>query len=62
MLLFSGIIFIPFSTLVRYLYDNNYNFSMRISILGLAILLIVSIIFTEIYLRKLFDKNEVRKE
>ncbi|WP_097027164.1 SdpI family protein [Clostridium peptidivorans] len=61
MLLFIGIIFIPFSILMRYLYRNNLNLSESISIVGLAILLIAIIIFTEIHLRKLFDKNGVRK-
>ncbi|MBL4936857.1 SdpI family protein [Clostridium sp. YIM B02515] len=61
MLLFSGIIFIPFSILIRYLYTNNVNLSKSISILGLVILFIASIIFTEIHLRKLFDKDGIRK-
>lgn len=56
MLLFTGIIFIPFSTLMKHL-----KLSESVSVLGLIILLIVIIIFTEIHLRKLFDKNGVRK-
>jgi uncharacterized membrane protein len=61
MLLFTGIIFIPFSIVMRYLYRNNLNLSESISVLGLVILSIAIIIFTEIHLRKLFDKNGVRK-
>ncbi|MFL0270158.1 SdpI family protein [Candidatus Clostridium radicumherbarum] len=60
MLLFSGIIFIPLSILMRYLYSNNL--SKNLSILVLFILFIVSIIFTEIHLRKLFDKNGIKKQ
>lgn len=61
MLFFTGIIFIPFSILMKYLYRNNLNLSEHISVLGLVILSIAIIIFTEIHLRKLFDKNGVRK-
>ncbi len=61
MLLFTGIIFIPFSILMRCLYRNNLNLSESISVLGLIILFIAIIIFTEIHLRKLFDKSGVRK-
>lgn len=58
MLLFTGIVFIPLSISMRYLYSNNLN----LSILVLFILFVVSIIFTEIHLRKLFDKNGAKKQ
>ncbi|MFL0268079.1 SdpI family protein [Candidatus Clostridium radicumherbarum] len=60
-LICSGAIFITFSILVRYLYNNNLNFSMRVSVAALAMILMGNIIFTEIHLRKLFDKNGIRK-
>lgn len=58
MLSFTGIIFIPLSISMRYLYKNNLN----LSILVLFILFIISIILTEIHLRKLFDKNGAKKQ
>lgn len=61
MLLFTGIIFIPLSILIGYLYSDNINLSKNISILVLFVLFIVSIIFTEIHLRKLFDKNGMKQ-
>ncbi|BDR86774.1 SdpI family protein [Clostridium tetani] len=60
-LLISGIIFIPFSILIRYLYSNNLNLSMGISSLSLLIIIIIGIVYTEIHLRMIFDKNGTRK-
>lgn len=61
MLLISGIIFIPLSILIRYLYSNNLTLSMKISLFALFIIIMISILFTEIHLRKIFDKNGVKK-
>ncbi|KHO39140.1 hypothetical protein OR62_07675 [Clostridium tetani] len=61
MLLISGIIFIPFSILIKYVYSNNLNLSMRISSLSLLIIIIIGIVCTEIHLRRIFDKNGTRK-
>lgn len=58
MLLFTGIFFIPLSIAMRFLYKSSLN----LSILVLFILLIVSIILTEIHLRKIFDKNGRKKQ
>ncbi|KOM97991.1 hypothetical protein ACP49_13275 [Clostridium botulinum] len=59
--LIGGLIFIPFSILVRYLYINNLTFSMRISLFAFFIIVMVTIIYTEIHLRMIFDKNGVKK-
>ncbi|BDR81194.1 hypothetical protein N072000002_13740 [Clostridium tetani] len=61
MLLISGIIFIPFSILIRYLYSNNLTLSMRMPLLGLFIIIMIGIVYTEIHLRMIFDKNGTRK-
>lgn len=61
MFLASGIILIPFSLLINYLYKNNPSLSMKISALGLLIILLMSILYTEIHLRMLFDKNGIKK-
>lgn len=58
MLLFVGIVFIPVSIAMRYLYSSNVN----LSILVLFILLIVSVIVTEIHLRNIFDKDGIKKQ
>ena len=60
-ILIIGVVFIPFSILIRYLFGNNLSLSKSITILGLFILFIGSIILTEIHLRNLFDKNGIRK-
>ncbi len=61
MLLIGGSIFIPFSILFRYLYSNNLALSMRISSLGVFIIAIGCIVYTEIHLRMIFDRTGIRK-
>ncbi|KEI11989.1 hypothetical protein Z959_12915 [Clostridium novyi B str. ATCC 27606] len=56
-LFIAGIVFIPFSILFRYLYSNNLALSMKISLFGICIIIIGSIIFTEIHLRMRFNKK-----
>lgn len=60
-LLLVGIIFIPSSILIRHLYFNNSNLSRTISMLYLLFLLLATIVFTEMHLRKIFDKNGMKK-
>lgn len=61
MLLIGGIVFIPYSILFRYLYSNNLAFSMKISSLGVLIIVIGCIAYTEIHLRIVFDRTGIRK-
>jgi uncharacterized membrane protein len=61
LLFICGTIFIAFSVVIRYLLDFSLILSTKISNLSLVILVILSILCTEIHLRKLFDKKGVRK-
>ncbi|QAA33112.1 SdpI family protein [Clostridium manihotivorum] len=61
MLFIGGIIFIPFSIFFRYLYINNISLSLRISLMGLLVIAIACIVYTEIHLKIIFDKTGIRK-
>ena len=61
MFLIGGIIFIPFSILFRYLYRDNIALSLRISLIGLLVMVIACIIYTEIHLKNIFDRTGIRK-
>jgi len=61
MFVISGIVFTLFSMLINYLFNNNLILAGKISTFGLIIALLISVVYTEIHLRNLFDKNGVRK-
>lgn len=61
MMIVSGIIALIFSILITFLYKDNLGISSGISVAGSIIIVLSFIFYTEIHLRKIFDKDGKRK-
>lgn len=61
MMIVSGIIALIFSILITFLYKDNQGISNGISVAGSIIIVLSFIFYTEIHLRKIFNKDGKRK-
>lgn len=60
-LLISGIGFELFLILINFAFGNNSILLVKLTISGLLTVVVISILCTEVHLKKMFNKNDVRK-
>lgn len=61
MMILGAVIAIIFSIIITSLYGNNPGRSNIICVMGSLIIVLISIFYTEVHLRKVFDKDGKRK-
>ncbi len=61
MMIVSGLITLNFSLLVTFLFKTDSDTSNTISVAGTMVIVLCFVLYTEIHLRKIFDKNGIRK-
>ncbi|AJH00417.1 SdpI/YhfL protein family [Clostridium beijerinckii] len=61
MMIAGAILSIIFSTIITSLYGDNQGKSNIICVMGSLIIVLISIFYTEVHLRKVFDKDGKRK-
>ncbi|MBC2458561.1 SdpI family protein [Clostridium beijerinckii] len=61
MMILGAVISIIFSITITFLYGNNPGRSNITCVMGSLIIVLISIFYTEVHLRKVFDKDGKRK-